>query len=161
MDGEPESAFDRIQFDHERVTRHFGDYRRRRDAQATRIAVDQTVFPRNAATVNRGYRENFLRPDGTLKEFTAACSPWVYRADLFPPEQVTMVNGDGSAFSGLAFDHLVFTGSTLVGRAVMKAARAIGTTMVTMTSRRSAAKSLRSLRMRGRSMVFSRGASGR
>jgi len=52
----------------------------------TRIAVDQTVFPRNAATVNRGYRENFLRPDGTLKEFTAACSPWVYRADLFPPE---------------------------------------------------------------------------
>ncbi|SEH02959.1 coniferyl-aldehyde dehydrogenase [Nonomuraea solani] len=43
-------------------------------------------------------------------------------AELFPPEQVTMVNGDGSAFSGLPFDHLVFTGSTEVGRAVMKAA---------------------------------------
>jgi coniferyl-aldehyde dehydrogenase len=43
-------------------------------------------------------------------------------AELFPPEQVTMVNGDGSAFSGLPFDHLVFTGSTVVGRAVMKAA---------------------------------------
>src|ERR1051326_6764073 len=28
-------------------------------------------------------------------------------AELFPPEQVTMVNGDGSAFSGLPFDHLV------------------------------------------------------
>jgi len=28
----------------------------------------------------------FLRPDGTLKEFTAACSPWIYRGDLFPPE---------------------------------------------------------------------------
>jgi mono/diheme cytochrome c family protein/glucose/arabinose dehydrogenase len=52
----------------------------------TRIATDQTVFPHNAATVNRGYREGFLREDGTLKEFTAACSPWVYRADLFPPE---------------------------------------------------------------------------
>jgi mono/diheme cytochrome c family protein len=52
----------------------------------TRIATEQTVFPRNAATVNRGYRENFLRLDGTLKEFTAACSPWVYRGDLFPAE---------------------------------------------------------------------------
>lgn len=43
-------------------------------------------------------------------------------SELFPPEQVTMVNGDGSAFSSLPFDHLVFTGSTEVGRAVMKAA---------------------------------------
>ncbi|MFF9773192.1 coniferyl aldehyde dehydrogenase [Streptomyces sp. NPDC013978] len=42
--------------------------------------------------------------------------------ELFPPEQVTMVTGDGSAFSSLPFDHLVFTGSTEVGRAVMKAA---------------------------------------
>ncbi|OXM60469.1 coniferyl aldehyde dehydrogenase [Amycolatopsis vastitatis] len=42
--------------------------------------------------------------------------------ELFPPEQVTMVSGDGSAFSSLPFDHLVFTGSTEVGRAVMKAA---------------------------------------
>src|SRR5438093_1656204 len=35
---------------------------------------------------------------------------------------VAMVSGDGSAFSSLPFDHLVFTGSTAVGRAVMKAA---------------------------------------
>ena len=42
--------------------------------------------------------------------------------ELFPPEQVTIVSGDGSAFSSLPFDHLVFTGSTEVGRAVMKAA---------------------------------------
>jgi mono/diheme cytochrome c family protein/glucose/arabinose dehydrogenase len=48
-----------------------------------RIAKDQTVWPAHAATVNRGYRENFLRPDGTLKEFTAACSPMIYRGDLF------------------------------------------------------------------------------
>ena len=33
-----------------------------------------------------------------------------------------MVSGDGSAFSSLPFDHLVFTGRTAVGRAVMKAA---------------------------------------
>jgi coniferyl-aldehyde dehydrogenase len=43
-------------------------------------------------------------------------------SEVFPPEQVTIVSGDGSAFSSLPFDHLVFTGSTEVGRAVMKAA---------------------------------------
>jgi coniferyl-aldehyde dehydrogenase len=43
-------------------------------------------------------------------------------SELFPEEQVAMVSGDGSAFSSLPFDHLVFTGSTAVGRAVMKAA---------------------------------------
>ena len=43
-------------------------------------------------------------------------------SEVFPPEQVTIVSGDGSAFSSLPFDHLVFTGSTAVGRAVMKAA---------------------------------------
>ena len=40
----------------------------------------------------------------------------------FSKEQVTMVNGDGEAFSKLPFDHLVFTGSTKVGRSIMKAA---------------------------------------
>ena len=48
-----------------------------------RVAKDQTVWPAHAATVNRGYRDNFLRDDGTLKEFTAACSPLIYRGDLF------------------------------------------------------------------------------
>jgi coniferyl-aldehyde dehydrogenase len=42
--------------------------------------------------------------------------------EIFPEEQVTVVSGDGAAFSSLPFDHLVFTGSTAVGRAVMKAA---------------------------------------
>ncbi len=45
-------------------------------------------------------------------------------SELFPEEQVTVVSGDGSAFSSLPFDHLVFTGSSSVGRAVMKAASA-------------------------------------
>jgi coniferyl-aldehyde dehydrogenase len=42
--------------------------------------------------------------------------------EIFPEDQVTLVNGDGSTFSSLPFDHLVFTGSPAVGRAVMKAA---------------------------------------
>jgi mono/diheme cytochrome c family protein/glucose/arabinose dehydrogenase len=50
----------------------------------TQIAKDQKIFPAHAATVNRGYREGFLHPDGKLKEFTAACSPIVYRGDLMP-----------------------------------------------------------------------------
>jgi coniferyl-aldehyde dehydrogenase len=46
-------------------------------------------------------------------------------ADVFPPEKVTVVTGGpemGEAFSRLPFDHLVFTGSTRVGKVVMKAA---------------------------------------
>jgi len=43
-------------------------------------------------------------------------------SEIFPKEQVTLVNGDGATFSKLPFDHLVFTGSTAVGRSVMKAA---------------------------------------
>ena len=44
---------------------------------------------------------------------------------LFPVDKVAVVNGDaavGAAFSALPFDHLVFTGSTAVGRKVMRAA---------------------------------------
>ncbi|WP_320199303.1 coniferyl aldehyde dehydrogenase [Agrobacterium sp. rho-13.3] len=46
-------------------------------------------------------------------------------AGIFTEEKVAVVLGDatvGATFSGLAFDHLFFTGSTHVGRAVMKAA---------------------------------------
>jgi coniferyl-aldehyde dehydrogenase len=46
-------------------------------------------------------------------------------AATFPEEQVAVVLGDatvGAAFSALPFDHLVFTGSTRVGSAVMRAA---------------------------------------
>lgn len=45
--------------------------------------------------------------------------------EVFPQDEVTVVTGDaskGAAFSALPFDHLIFTGSTAVGRAVMKAA---------------------------------------
>jgi coniferyl-aldehyde dehydrogenase len=46
-------------------------------------------------------------------------------AEAFPSERVAVVQGDaavGAAFTRLPFDHLVFTGSTTVGRAVMAAA---------------------------------------
>ncbi len=43
----------------------------------------------------------------------------------FPEEQISVINGGpdiGKAFSNLPFNHLLFTGSTAVGRMVMKAA---------------------------------------
>jgi len=46
-------------------------------------------------------------------------------SEVFVPEYITVVNGDvdtARAFSALPFDHLLFTGSTHVGRQVMKAA---------------------------------------
>jgi coniferyl-aldehyde dehydrogenase len=46
-------------------------------------------------------------------------------AETFPEEQVAVVTGDaavGAVFAALPFDHLLFTGSTAVGRAVMRAA---------------------------------------
>ena len=47
--------------------------------------------------------------------------------ETFPEDQVTVITGGsdvGEAFAALPFDHLVFTGSTSVGRAVMRAASA-------------------------------------
>ena len=48
-----------------------------------------------------------------------------FLADLFPPDKVaTIVGGPeiGQAFARLPFDHLLYTGSTTVGRLVMQAA---------------------------------------
>ena len=45
--------------------------------------------------------------------------------EIFPPDEVLVVQGDmavGRAFTALPFDHLIFTGSTHVGREVMRAA---------------------------------------
>ncbi|MCH8332304.1 HEAT repeat domain-containing protein [Candidatus Sumerlaeota bacterium] len=52
-----------------------------------RIMHSQTTWPsRITPGVNRGYQPGTLRPDGTLRRMTAACSPVVYRGDNFPPE---------------------------------------------------------------------------
>jgi coniferyl-aldehyde dehydrogenase len=45
--------------------------------------------------------------------------------DIFPPDEVAVLPGDvsvGRAFTALPFDHLIYTGSTHVGRDVMRAA---------------------------------------
>jgi mono/diheme cytochrome c family protein/glucose/arabinose dehydrogenase len=57
-----------------------------------RIAEDQEVWPSHRTpAINRAYRRGVLgeqtgglRDDGTLLEFTAACSPLVYRGTNFP-----------------------------------------------------------------------------
>jgi len=60
-------------------------------------------------------------------EYTPATSALLARllGEIFPPEQVAVVTGGpevGAAFSRLPFDHLFFTGSAPVGRAIMRAA---------------------------------------
>ena len=57
-----------------------------------KVAKEQLVWPiRVNPGINRGYRPEMLR-EFKLKEFTAACAPWIYRADLFP------VDAYGNAF---------------------------------------------------------------
>jgi len=65
----------------------------------------------------------FVKPS----EHTPRTSEWLrdLLADVFPADRVAVALGGpevGAAFSGLPFDHLVFTGSTAVGRKVMAAA---------------------------------------
>ena len=65
----------------------------------------------------------YLKPS----EQTPRTSAWLREllAEVFPPERVAVVLGGaevGAAFAALPFDHLLFTGSTAVGRKVMAAA---------------------------------------
>jgi mono/diheme cytochrome c family protein len=76
--------------DYLRVDIVFSDYLQRNPNFArltgtnVNAAENQFVWPaRVNPGINRGYRPEMLR-DGRLKEFTAACAPWVYRGDLFP-----------------------------------------------------------------------------
>lgn len=62
-----------------------------------------------------------------LSEFTPAFGALLEQlvANRFAPEELVVLNGDAALaaeFSGLPFDHLLFTGSTSVGRHVMRAA---------------------------------------
>jgi acyl-CoA reductase-like NAD-dependent aldehyde dehydrogenase len=64
-----------------------------------------------------------------VSEFTPRTSALfaVLVARHFDATEVAVIEGDGSvgqAFAGLPFDHLLFTGSTRVGRSVMRAASA-------------------------------------
>ena len=76
--------------------------------------------------VNRGYKT--LRPDGTLPSVTAACSPVIYRGELFPPEfrgdaficepsgnlikRIRLVNEKGVPHGTNAYEHSEFLTST-------------------------------------------------
>ncbi|MEQ9509314.1 MAG: coniferyl aldehyde dehydrogenase [Alloalcanivorax xenomutans] len=62
-----------------------------------------------------------------MSESTPATGALLQRliADTFPEDQVAVVNGEvdvAAAFSALPFDHLLFTGSTSVGRHILRAA---------------------------------------
>ena len=51
-----------------------------------KLPNDQFVWPaRVNPGINRGYRPEMLR-NGRLKEFTAACSPFIFRSDRFPAD---------------------------------------------------------------------------
>ncbi|GLS03080.1 putative coniferyl aldehyde dehydrogenase [Chitiniphilus shinanonensis] len=64
-----------------------------------------------------------LKPSELAPATAAALAALIART--FPPEQVTVVQGDAevaAAFSALPFDHLLFTGSSRVARQVLHAA---------------------------------------
>ncbi len=49
------------------------------------VTLDRKVFPiRSTPAVNRGYVPGTLNKDSMLIEFTAACSPYIYREKLLP-----------------------------------------------------------------------------
>lgn len=62
-----------------------------------------------------------------MSEFTPRTAELVQRilGEIFDEDQVAVIRGEletAQAFSGLPFDHLLFTGSTAVGRHIMRAA---------------------------------------
>jgi putative membrane-bound dehydrogenase-like protein len=68
----------------------FAEYLRRNpnyprlSGASVNTVTDQLVWPgRLTPGVNRGYRPDILR-EGKLRQFTAACAPWIYRGDLLP-----------------------------------------------------------------------------
>ena len=51
------------------------------------LTLEKSVYPiRPTPAVNRGYIPGILDENNRLKEFTAACSPFVYRGDALPQE---------------------------------------------------------------------------
>ncbi|MFW1733734.1 coniferyl aldehyde dehydrogenase [Acinetobacter sp. ULE_I001] len=83
--------------------------------------ISLTLIP--LATALAAGNRVMLKPS----ELTPRTSDVIYRmlADIFPLDEVAVVLGGpeiGAEFSALPFDHLLFTGSTPVGRKVMKAA---------------------------------------
>jgi putative membrane-bound dehydrogenase-like protein len=83
------------------------------------IAADQSTWPvRPTPGVNRGYREEQLRKDGTLATFTAASAPVIYRGVNFPGHFL------GNAFVPEPAAHLVKRNLILEGEGQLTAINA-------------------------------------
>ncbi len=83
--------------------------------------VSLTLVP--LATALAAGNRAMLKPSELTPRTSAALRRML--AEAFPEEEVAVVLGGpevGAAFSALPFDHLLFTGSTQVGRKVMRAA---------------------------------------
>ncbi|MBP0047435.1 aldehyde dehydrogenase family protein [Marinobacterium sp. AK62] len=81
-----------------------------------------TLFSPLACALGAGNRA-ILKPSEVVPETAALVAELV--TTHLDPEVVAVATGDaeiGAAFAGSAFDHLVFTGSTAVGRKIMQAA---------------------------------------
>jgi coniferyl-aldehyde dehydrogenase len=83
--------------------------------------VNLTLIP--LATAIAAGNHVFVKPS----EHTPRTSAWLAEllAEVFPADRVGLALGGaeiGAAFAALPFDHLVFTGSTAVGRRIMAAA---------------------------------------
>lgn len=61
-------------------------YFRPEEAVNRKLTEDQRVFPLHSTTVNRGYDTGILDEEGKLVNFTAACSPLIYRGGYFPSD---------------------------------------------------------------------------
>ena len=97
----------------------------RRSAWSRDVAVELSgqSRPGTADDGDRAGNHVYLKPS----EHTPRTSAWLREllAAVFPQDRVAVAFGDaalGAAFAALPFDHLVFTGSTAVGRKVMAAA---------------------------------------
>jgi mono/diheme cytochrome c family protein/glucose/arabinose dehydrogenase len=68
-------------------SRNPGMVRRRGLFESLIEATNAPVWPtRRTEGVNRAYREGYLRADGTIQQFTAACAPTIFRGDGLPAE---------------------------------------------------------------------------
>lgn len=81
-----------------------------------------TLFSPLASALSAGNRA-VLKPSEVAPETAKILARIV--AEHFDPMDVALINGGvevGQAFAGMPFDHLVFTGSTEVGKKIMRAA---------------------------------------
>jgi putative membrane-bound dehydrogenase-like protein len=93
-----------------------------------RVATDRSTWPiRKTPGVNRGYQDATLRADGTLRSFTAACGPEIFRGTLIEDavgdafvcetagnlvKRYRLIDRDGVPVATPAYDKQEFLAST-------------------------------------------------